>query len=175
MIGYIGWIFFYSQSWWCHLQTQCIFLTVVQNDTFERNIGTNNITALAAIQEDIRRHAELEAYLASPPESPTDSDDPNESSDEKQAIDALKTEYKDFPEILKLDPNNILYTNVKQRFLVASKHIILSTIANFFWDYIITPIWEWCTKIPRGIQCICLGFFYRSFLVFHHRSHMGVI
>lgn len=113
-----------------------LFLTVVQTDSFERRIASNNILALQAIQQDCERWQALNK------KSEQEGLPEEEKTAIMQEIQQLQDDYGTFVDCLTISPDKIRYGNVRQR-------LTPSPLLNWIWENIINPI-------SRGI----MGVFY---------------
>lgn len=104
-----------------------LFLTVVQTDSFERRIASNNIHALQAIQQDCERWQALHKQSEK-------EDLPEEEKNAiTQEIQQLQADYGTFVDCLTISPDKIRYGNVRQR-------LTPSPVLNWIWENIINPI-----------------------------------
>ena len=104
-----------------------LFLTVVQTDSFERRIASNNILALQAIQQDCERWQALHKQSEQ-------EDLPEEEKNAiTQEIQQLQADYGTFVDCLTISPDKIRYGNVRQR-------PTPSPVLNWIWENIINPI-----------------------------------
>ncbi len=104
-----------------------LFLTVVQADSFERRIASNNTLALQSIQKDCQRWQTLHENAQNKQLSE------EEKAAITQEIHELKTSYGDFADCLNIQPEKIYYANVRQRGFI-------SPFLNWIWDTIVNPI-----------------------------------
>ncbi|MEC8064246.1 MAG: hypothetical protein VX112_05310 [Pseudomonadota bacterium] len=111
-----------------------IFMTLIQDQVifgFESTIAYNNITALAEIKHDLETYQTLKKNTC---EINSKTAGKEEKSDLQNRIDLLEKKYS--KDVLEIDPNDIIYTNIQQWNAIPNIVINIVKSISFIWRFI---------------------------------------